>query len=220
MFAAQSDGGDSTRVKICGITNQSDAWAAIECGADALGFNFFRGSKRYIDPDLAAAWISELPEDVPRIAVIVNPAPEEAMRLARTGLFAGLQLHGEETPEFCRSLATAGVRFAKALPAGAGIPRADPTAYDTDLVILDSASEEGFGGTGRVFPWEIGREFVATYPRVRMILAGGLTPENVARAIEVVRPFGVDVTSSIESVPGRKDRGRMRAFVEAVRAAG
>jgi phosphoribosylanthranilate isomerase len=206
------------RVKICGLTTPQDAAAAIEFGADALGFNFFPGSKRYLPIGVAREWIATLPGDVEKTGILVDPSWEEANVVAGTPGITALQLHGTETPDFCRRLMEAGIRFAKALPVTDAASIANVPDFFTRTVLLDSGGAGEFGGTGRRFPWEIGSDFVRANPQLRVILAGGLTPENVAEAVTVVRPFGVDVTSGVESSPGRKDHGRMQAFIAAARA--
>jgi len=207
------------RIKICGLTNQSDAVAAIECGADALGFNFCRQSQRYIEMEEAEKWLATLPEQICKVAVMVDPSAEEALRAAALPFIDLLQLHGQETPAFCQALAEAGVKFAKAVPVKHSQSAIEMSSFGTDLVVLDSQVDGKFGGTGRPFPWSLARSFVATNPDIKVILAGGLTPENVASAIEQVRPFGVDVTTGVEASKRKKDRKRIRAFVEAARSA-
>ncbi|MDP9003540.1 MAG: phosphoribosylanthranilate isomerase [Verrucomicrobiota bacterium] len=202
------------RVKICGITNVSDARAAIDGGADALGFNFFPGSKRYL-PVTEAGWIAELPVEVVKVAVLVNASWDEAISIAAMPFVDALQLHGSEGSEFCRRLAEQGIQFAKAIPVMAGHAPGDALSFFTQTVILDSSAAGEFGGSGRTFPWELAREFLQANPDLRVILAGGLTPENVAGAVKIVRPFGVDVTTGVESSPGRKDHGLLRAFIAA-----
>lgn len=205
------------RIKICGLTTRQDAEAAIELGADALGFNFFPGSKRFVGTD--RDWIVTLPGDVEKIAVLVNPSWDEAKTIAEARGIDMLQLHGAETPEFCRRLLADGIRFEKALPVAGADSLNDLADFSTSTVLLDSSAGGEFGGSGRTFPWEIARRFVAAHPHLRVVLAGGLTPENVAEAIAIVQPFGVDVTTGVEAAPGRKDYGRLRAFIAAARAA-
>ena len=202
------------RVKICGITTPEDASAAIEFGADAVGFNFFPGSKRFVPID-AGHWIAALPAETAKIAVLVNPGWDEALMAAGLPGITGLQLHGAETAEFCRRLAQHGIRFIKAVPVTAQDPIEKLPAYSTAAVLLDSSHDREFGGSGKTFPWEIARSFVESNPGLRVILAGGLNPENVAEAVSTVRPFAVDVTTGVESFAGRKDHGRLRAFIEA-----
>jgi phosphoribosylanthranilate isomerase len=209
---------DRVQVKICGITNLADALAAIDCGADALGFNFYPGSKRYIDIEIARNWIDKLPSEICKVAVLVDPPLEEAIRVSELRFIDALQLHGQESREFCRVLAEKRVRFAKALRVTDESSLLDVPSYHTRTVVLDSAKQGKFGGTGRTFPWEWARRFVEGHPGLNIVLAGGLTPENVAQAISEVRPSAVDVTSGVESSARCKDRARLRAFIEAVRS--
>jgi len=206
------------RVKICGLTTLQDAAAAIDFGADALGFNFFPGSKRYLRMEAAGEWVGALPGNVEKVAILVNPSWEEANAAAAAGGITALQLHGAETPEFCRRLMDNGIRFEKALPVTGPDSLANMPDFFTPTVLLDSGGAGEFGGSGRTFPWEIARDFVRSHPNLRVILAGGLTPENVAEAVAMVRPFGVDVTSGVESSPGLKDHARLRNFITAARA--
>jgi phosphoribosylanthranilate isomerase len=206
------------RVKICGLTTPQDAAAAIEFGADALGFNFYPGSKRYVRMEIAGEWIAALPDSVEKVAILVNPSWDEAKTAAAMPGITALQLHGTETPEFCRRLMEERIRFGKALPVAGADSLAKVPDFFTTAVLLDSGGAGDFGGSGRIFPWEIARDFVRSNRHLRVILAGGLTPENVAEAVAMVRPFGVDVTSGVESSPGRKDHGRIRDFIAAARA--
>ena len=206
------------RVKICGLTTPQDAAAAIESGADALGFNFFPGSRRYLGTETGGDWIAALPVEIEKVAILVNPSWDEATVAAATPGITILQLHGTETPEFCRRLMKKGIRFEKALPVSGPESLANVPEFFTRTLLLDSGGAGEFGGSGRTFPWEIAHDFVRANPDLQVILAGGLTPENVAEAVAIVRPFGVDVTSGVESSPGRKDHGRMRAFIAAARA--
>jgi len=206
------------RVKICGITNRIDAVAAIECGADAVGFNLHPGSGRFIDLAQAGGWIENLPREVCRVAVMVNPSLEELFRVAALRLFDLLQLHGQEAPEFCSVLANAGIRFAKAIPVTCGQSLVNLPSFHTAFLILDSAVGGRFGGTGQTFSWPLASHFVKANKKLKVVLAGGLTPENVSAAVSEVRPFGVDVTSGVEISGHRKDRDRIKAFIEAVRS--
>jgi phosphoribosylanthranilate isomerase len=205
------------RVKICGLTTPQDALAAIESGADALGFNFFPGSRRYVPVETAGGWIWELPGNIEKVGILVNPSWAEAKAAAATRGVTALQLHGAETPEFCRQLMEEGIRFEKALCVTGANSLARVPDFFTRTLLLDSGGAGEFGGSGQTFPWEIARDFVRANPSIRVVLAGGLTPENVAEAVAMVRPFGVDVTSGVEASPGRKDHGRLRAFIAAAR---
>jgi phosphoribosylanthranilate isomerase len=218
MFGKGNEASPGVRVKVCGITNLADALAAIKCGADALGFNSCPGSKRYIDIFAARDWIAGLPKEVTKVAVVVNPTEAQALELAQLSFIDALQLHGAESPSFCKALAERGIAFAKALPVSDENSLRDVPSFSTPTVVLDSHSSSGFGGSGRTFPWEFARRFIEAYPKLNVILAGGLTPENVTNAVRQVRPFGVDVTSGVEASPGRKDFGRLKAFIDAARA--
>jgi phosphoribosylanthranilate isomerase len=218
MFPS-SRGPASIQIKICGITNPSDATAAMECGADVLGFNFFRGSKRYVDLASNRHWMEELSPQMPKVAILVNPTWDEAIQFARLPFVHCLQLHGSESPEFCQRLAQAGVCFIKAVPVANEESLQQAVGFSTRRILLDSSSAAGFGGTGRTFPWLLAQRFIKDYPDFEVILAGGLTSENVVEAITVVRPFGIDVTTGVEAVPGRKDRQRLQAFIAAARNA-
>jgi phosphoribosylanthranilate isomerase len=215
MFGVKSESSGRVRVKICGITNESDALAAIDAGVDALGFNLARQSKRYIDIDQGAAWINELPDEICKVAVMVNPSWADAVRISQLSFIDALQLHGNESPEFCGRLAEAGIRFAKAFPVADAKSLAAVPDFFTDTVILDSSSAGEFGGSGKSFPWKFARKFIQDHPNLNVILAGGLNPENVVEAIREACPQGVDVTTGVEASPGRKDHGLIRAFVRA-----
>ena len=160
------------------------------------------------------------PIDIASGPTVADPTTcADALAIAALPFIDGLQLHGAETPEFCAALAAAGVRFAKAVPVGASGPLSDVTAFATRTLVLDAQNESGFGGTGSTFPWPIARALVERQGALRFVLAGGLTPENVTEAIALVRPYGVDVTSGVELAPGRKDHGKLRAFLAAARSA-
>ena len=191
----------------------------MEAGADALGFNLFAGSKRYLDLAAARDWLRELPATVEKVAVLVNPTEAEALRLAELPFIDRLQLHGQEPVELCRVLAAHGVKFSKAFPGGALELIPNASRVHTRTIILDALVGQMFGGTGQTFSWKCAREWVDKLRAFDVILAGGLTPENVVRAVTEVRPFGVDVTSGVEGSPGHKDIGKMRAFISAARAA-
>jgi phosphoribosylanthranilate isomerase len=202
-------------VKICGITNQVDAELAIAAGADALGFNFWPGSRRYLEPSEAGEWIRELPDAVVRVGVVVNPTRTYALTIAAIDGIDLLQLHGTESPEFCLNLVEAGISLWKAIPmSGAETLVGD---YHANRVLLDTAAPGKFGGTGVPFPWNWARAFIEANPTIDSILAGGLTPENVDQAIAECRPFGVDVATGVEGPSGRKDIYRVRDFVCAAR---
>ncbi len=202
-----------TKVKICGITRLPDALAAVEAGADALGFMFFEGSKRNLTPTAAAQIIRALPPFVAKVGVFVNASADTVRAtVAECGLDT-LQFHGEETPEFCRQFAPLKVVKAFRIQNAESLkPLPD---YAVDAWLLDSYVPGQRGGTGEKFNWELAAQ--AKELGRPVILAGGLTPENVADAVQQVWPFGVDVSSGVESAPGQKDAGPVRRFVEIVR---
>ena len=205
-----------TKVKICGITNLEDARHAVECGADALGFNFYKKSPRYITAKTAAAIIARLPDGVEMIGVFVN---EEIDRTIDTAGIAGLdaiQLHGDETPEFVSEIAAkTGLAVIKALRVSPTFDISDVAKYETDAILLDAFSVNQHGGTGKVFDWEIARAISETGRK--LYLAGGLSTENVADAIMAVRPYAVDASSLLEISPGRKDHDKVAAFIAAAK---
>jgi len=202
-----------TKVKICGLTRLPDALAAVEAGADALGFMFFAGSQRNISPAAAAQIIRALPPFVAKVGVFVNASAETVhATVAECGLDT-LQFHGEETPEFCRQFAPLKVVKAFRIQNAESLkPLPD---YSVDAWLLDSHVPGQRGGTGEKFNWDLACQ--AKELGRPVILAGGLTPENVADAVQQVWPFGVDVSSGVESAPGEKDAGLVRRFVEIVR---
>jgi phosphoribosylanthranilate isomerase len=208
-----------TRVKICGVTNDGDAREAIALGADALGFNLFPGSPRGVDLGREAAWIAALPPYVTRVAVLVNVALEEAVRVASHPAIHMVQFHGDEDEEYCAAFARCGRSFMKALRIreAASAERAD--RFSTPHILLDAHADNAYGGTGLKLDTVVAGEIVRRFPGLQIVLAGGLKPENVGEAVRVVRPYAVDVASGVESAPGRKDRGKMAAFVAGVRAA-
>ncbi|MEP7115885.1 MAG: phosphoribosylanthranilate isomerase, partial [Ilumatobacteraceae bacterium] len=204
-------------VKICGITSVEDAQAAAAAGADAIGFVLWPRSVRAIDLATARAIADALPPFVHRVGVFVDPTRDDVERaIAEVGLDV-VQLHGDEPPEFCRALPR---RVVKAVRVGNGFRAEDALRYEgaASGILLDTRADEQDalpGGTGRAFDWTLARAVRAGARNV--VLAGGLTPDNVARAVAAVAPDAVDVSSGVESAPGRKDPERMRAFVRAVR---
>ena len=202
----------AVRVKICGITSTADAQAAIEAGADALGFMFYAPSPRNLSPAQAAAIIRDLPPFVAKVGVFVNPS-EEDVRVALTEAGVDtLQFHGDESPDFCRRF---GVKVIKAFRMQDEASLQPLTNYRGETWLLDAFVAGKLGGTGARFNWALAKQAVAKGGRV--ILAGGLTPDNVADAVRQVRPFGVDVSSGVESGPGKKDAEKVRRFIAAAK---
>ncbi len=201
------------KIKVCGITNCEDAEMALALGADALGFNFFRGSPRYIDPLAARSIVDSMPPFATAVGIFVNvESPAEVTRIAKMSGVQILQLHGNESPDYCRQLA--GWPLIKVWRIGQASSIFETDHFAVRAFLLDTADPQLFGGTGRVFDWSLWRDFPSSRP---VILAGGLNPENVATAICAVRPYAVDVCSGVENAPGRKDALRLRAFISEVR---
>src|ERR1017187_9642009 len=201
----------STRVKICGITNLADALAAIPAGADALGLNFYEGSPRYISLKTAAEISKQLPPFVMRAGVFVNADEDLVTRAIGECGLSLLQFHGDEPPEFCTQF---GLMSMKAFRIRDTESLKEIPNYQTDAYLLDAYSPGARGGTGEKFNWDLAIE--AQKFGKPIFLAGGLTPENVAGAARKVQPFGVDVSSGVESSPGKKDSAKVRAFIRAV----
>jgi phosphoribosylanthranilate isomerase len=202
------------KVKICGITSVVDALASVEAGADALGFMFYAPSPRCVNFATAAGIVRELPPFVAKVGVFVNPSEEEVRQaIAECGLDT-LQFHGEEPPEFCRRF---GLKAIKAFRVRDAESLLETQAYSSEAWLLDSYVAGQLGGTGARFNWDLATEAAKSHRAV--LLAGGLTPENAAEAVRQVRPYGLDVSSGVESAPGKKDAAKVRAFIAAAKGA-
>lgn len=195
------------RVKICGVTRLDDALLAASLGADALGFNFWPGSKRFVDPDAARAIVDRLPPFVTAVGVFVNQPPTEVLATAARAGLSTVQLHGDEPWEDVNGYPIPAI---KALRLAGPESLADAHRYRVRALLLDAPSA-GFGGSGATCDWALAREVAA---RSTVILAGGLGPDNVAAAVRAVRPWAVDVASGVESAPGVKDPDRLARFIE------
>lgn len=204
-----------TAVKICGITTLEDASYAVECGADALGFIFYPKSPRCVAPEAARGIIQGIPNRTTTVGVFVNHDPQEVRRIVA---FCGLdlvQLHGDESPEYCR-------QFPASLLIKAVSPRRQRDLpklrrYPVRAILVDAYDSECYGGTGKRSDWRLATMIKETHP---LILAGGLNVNNIRRAIEIVAPHAVDINSGAERSPGRKDHGKVRAIIEIVRTMG
>jgi phosphoribosylanthranilate isomerase len=201
------------RVKICGITNLKDALLACELGADALGFNFYPESPRYITPEDAWHIICQLPPLVLSVGVFVDAELDVVNRLAGLVGLDWVQLHGQETPEYCLGTEHRVIKAIR-LKDQESLASVAPYRNTVQAFLLDTYRADLVGGTGETFDWSLARQAQKYGP---IILAGGLTPENVAQAIEAARPQAVDVASGVESSPGKKDPEKLRAFFAAVR---
>ena len=202
-----------TRIKICGITSPEDAALAVEAGADALGFNFVPGTPRCVAPEIARAVIAGLPPFVTAVGVFLDQSLEDVLRAAAVAGVGAVQLHGAEGAEFARRIP---LKVIKAIAVGDPAAVASIPGYPAHAFLLDSHRTGQAGGTGQTFPWGLALE---VRRHGRLVLAGGLTPENVAEAVRRVRPFAVDVASGVERSPGVKDAEKVRAFIAAVRRA-
>ena len=197
-------------VKICGVTRADDALAAVDAGASAIGFVFWPDSPRYVDPYRARAIRAALPPFVTAVGVFVNQPVEYVSGVASLVRLGAVQLHGDETPQYASLLSAP---IVKALPLTT-LGESDLAAWpDETMVLLDVQDPVKRGGTGRTIDWDAAATISA---RRRIVLAGGLTPDNVADAVARVRPFGIDVSSGVEASPGIKDHRRVRALFEAL----
>ncbi len=204
------------RVKICGITNSADAFAAIDAGANLLGFNFYEKSPRHITEAEAAKIRPRLPKKVEAVGIFVNASPADVTALRKSLKLDAVQLHGDETPESVAQIARL-MRVIKAFRVEPEFPLATLDEYPEAFAFLFDAALAGqYGGTGRTTDWDVARR--AALSR-RIILAGGLKVENVAAAVRIVRPYGIDVASGVESEPGKKDPGLLHEFIQEVRRA-
>jgi phosphoribosylanthranilate isomerase len=205
----------TTRVKICGLTRGRDVRAAVACGADAIGFVFAAGSKRVIADHKARELVSQVPAFVTRVGLFLDQDEDYVRGILKQVPLSLLQFHGRENAEFCRQF---GLPYIKAVSMGSGdtvhemIEQAVRDFPEAAALLMDSHEPGGLGGTGQIFDWKRIRH--AGQP---LVLAGGLTPDNVGEAIRLVRPWAVDVSSGVEDAPGIKNANAMRRFIEQVR---
>lgn len=202
----------SVKVKICGITNAPDALAAVEAGADALGFMFYEKSPRHISLRQAAEIIRELPPFVMKVGVFVDAPEDLVMRAIGDCALNLLQFHGNEEPEYCTQFGLMSMKAFRIRDAESLKPLPE---YPTDAWLLDAYVADKLGGTGKQFNWDLAIE--AKKAGRLIFLAGGLTPANVAEAVRKVQPYGVDVSSGVETEPGRKDHAKVREFIKAAK---
>lgn len=205
-----------TKVKICGITNLEDALLSAKFGADALGFNFYEKSPRYISPERAKEICIELPAEILKVGVFVNESLEKILEIAAFVPLDAVQLHGDESAEFIRKTKE---RFSgeviKALRVSENFKPEDVLQFNADAILLDAHSKQKYGGSGETFDWEIAKKVQRIFPK--MYLAGGLSSENIAIAIFSVKPFGVDSCSLLEREKGLKDSQKVKDFIFAVK---
>lgn len=201
------------KIKICGITNLEDALAAADFGADALGFNFYKKSPRCIDPEKATEIIAQLPPFIMPVAIFVNEREDRVREIQAKTCIQTVQFHGDESPEFCQRF---GRRIIKAFQVKDKESLKAMAHYRVGAFLLDSYREGMRGGTGVAFDWHLA---VVAKTFGKVILAGGLTPENVAEAVKLVQPYGVDVTGGVEKEQGIKDHAKLKKFITEVRRA-
>ena len=200
------------RVKICGITNLEDALKAVYYGADAIGFIFYKKSPRYVSPSKARKIIEGLPPFVTPVGVFVNQKERAVRDVCRFTRISTVQFHGDEDTVFCKRFKD--YKIIKAFRIGLDFNTERVNKYKVDAVLFDAYQEDQYGGTGKAFKWDLIKNEKVNKP---VILSGGLTPENVAEGIATIKPFGVDVSSGVEKMPGIKNPKLIRAFFEAVK---
>lgn len=197
------------KIKICGISNLEDAELAVELGADALGF-VFAESPRHISAEVARAIIQSLPPFVSKVGVFVNEEERKVKEIAAICQLDALQFHGEESADYCQKFEQKAI---KAFRVGQDFDLSILGQYKVDAYLLDTFAPDAYGGTGKIFDWNIAVE-AKKYGRI--ILSGGLNPENVVEAVRLVQPYAVDVSSGVEAEPGKKDPARMKTFFESI----
>lgn len=202
------------KVKICGMTNAPDALAAVDAGADLLGFVFYENSPRYVPIEVATQVIRQLPPFVVKTGVFVDAPPDFVLRAIAECHLDLLQFHGEETPQYCTQF---GLMRIKAFRIRDASSLQLLTEYPTDAWLLDAYAPDKIGGTGEQFNWDLAVE--AQKLGRPVFLAGGLNPSNVSQAVRRVRPYGIDVSSGVEKSAGKKDHEKVRAFIQAAKGA-
>ncbi|HUF62875.1 MAG TPA: phosphoribosylanthranilate isomerase [Verrucomicrobiales bacterium] len=221
-FLEPDEAAPSCQVKICGLRSGSDARRCAALGADALGFNFWPSSHRFLPPAEARSWLRDLPGQPARIGVFVDAAAEEMLDLLHAGCLDAVQLHGSESPRLCQTIREAGFPVLKAIGLQNHRSLLEIQRFADARVsgLLIDAYAPGFhGGTGKTVDWNLAAEAVASCSGLPVILAGGLHPGNVAEAIAAVRPHAVDVASGVELEPGLKDWEAMEKFVKRAHSA-
>ncbi|MBH0209196.1 MAG: N-(5'-phosphoribosyl)anthranilate isomerase [Nitrospira sp. HN-bin3] len=203
------------KIKVCGITNVDDARMAVAAGADALGFVMYRKSPRFVEPAVVKAIVAGLPPFVLPVGVFVNEESERVRALMDESGLALAQLHGDETASYCQNLGRPALKALRLKDRGGFLALAEfQGRANVRGVLIDAFSNQAYGGTGQTVDWGLAQEVAQSMP---VVLAGGLTPVNVAEAITRVRPYGVDVSSGVELSPGKKDHNKVKAFIEAAR---
>lgn len=203
------------KIKICGITNVEDAQVAVEAGADALGFVLYRTSPRHVEPAAVRAIVAELPPFILPVGVFVNEDPLVVRNLMDDCGLALAQLHGDESASYCETLGRPSLKAIRLKDRSGFLALAELRGRaNVRGFVIDAFSDAAYGGTGATVDWSLAEKAARAAP---VLLAGGLTPVNVMKAIQIVRPYGVDVSSGVEERPGKKDPTKVRAFIEAAR---
>lgn len=203
------------KIKICGITNVEDAKVAVAAGADALGFVMYRKSPRFVEAAIVRRIVAGLPPFVLPVGVFVNEEPGLVRSLLDDCGLALAQLHGDETALYCQDLGRPVLKALRLKDRGTFLALAEfQGRANVRGVLIDAFSNQAYGGTGQTVDWGLAQEVAQSTP---IVLAGGLTPANVAEAIACVHPYGIDVSSGVERSPGKKDHGKVKAFIEAAR---
>lgn len=200
------------KTKICGITNVRDAVWAARCGADAVGFNFVPGTPRCCDPQRVKAICLELPPFTTAVGVFANARPDRVREIVDICGLHWVQLHGHESAEECRQFRD--VHVIKAFRIRSEADLSELQRYDVDAFLLDAYVKDRLGGTGETFEWDIA---CAARPHGSIILAGGLTPDNIEEAVRTARPYAVDVASGVEEEPGQKSRDKVETFIRSAK---
>ncbi len=201
------------RVKICGITNLSDALICAESGADAVGFILYPKSKRFVKAKEVRRITQNLPPFIFKVGVFVNEDPHAVLEILSYANLDFAQLHGDESPEECDYIGRERVIKVFRLESTDEVEKIEPYVGKIRALLLDTYSESSYGGTGKTFNWEIARAVKERFPQIPLILSGGLNPENVRDAIKEVNPYAVDVSSGVERTPGIKDREKVELFI-------
>ncbi len=203
---------NTVKVKICGITNLKDAKAAVDMGADLLGFNFYPKSPRYLTVEKAIEIIDQIPTFVDTAGIFVNPTVEQIKEITDHGFLNWMQLHGDETPQFCETLKWFHIKTIKAIRVKSAEDIARIEQFHTDAILLDAFNSKLYGGTGETFDWDV----IGDINTKRIFLAGGINHENAADAVRL-GVYGIDACSGIESSPGKKDHKKMRQLFENIK---
>lgn len=206
---------ETVSLKVCGVTLRGHAELLVASGIDAVGVNFWPGSKRHLAPE-ACGWLAELAGRILRVGVFVNAPAALPLRLVRDGLIDVVQLHGDETPADAEVFREEGIPFIKAIGVKSAADLDKVAAYGAAGILLDAHAPGVYGGTGRTMDWHTAARFRGEHPSVPLILAGGIVPENAAEAARIVRPAALDTASGVESSPGIKDAGKIHALLAAL----